>query len=741
MLKNLKSRILLLFFILIGFNFYSQETLTTAKKNYYSINKTHPEYFEVTAKYAQALLLNNKIDESFELLEKHIIELKNQRDFGNLSFLYAIQSIQYFAILDKPKSNASLVLANKYVNQTSNLEIKGYISYANGWISTRNESEINAVIFFLKAIEHYEAAKNSSSLARRKAVIYIELARIYSNWDDLELEEKFSKKALENALLQNDINTLFTAYMTIGHYHEKCLTISDSNNNSRDLSEENYLKAIELFDSNTLIYGSDLTYALLSIANLYLTYYPDMYRTKALTYTLKAKKIAADYNEPNHNAVILNLLAQISLKENKISEARNYFLEALKTLDTSIKKNLITELSIYDKLTELEEIDGNYKQALEYQKKLSITYKKIYDSKKLELSKRIDAEYEKKLQIKEYEKLELISFKKEQEIQLLNIKNLQKENEFNNLKLTQENQLKKLKLNELESQKKVQELRFAKLENLAKNNDIKNFKEKLLHIEQIKNFYVVLIIFFAFIIILIIYLYLQRTKSMKQKVTLFNLALHQEKQKNKISILTALLEGQEKERSRLARDLHDSLGGLLSATKLQLSEVSNNAKDEDKSEINNVIEHIDYAVVKLRKISHNLMPELLIKFGLEVAIKEFALRMQNNHLKIDTEFINFNTKLKKDKELFVYRIIQELVSNAIKHANANQILIQMIEDENFYHITVEDDGKGFELDDNKFKNSAGFHNIQSRIEFLKGTLNIHSEKNKGTSIEFNFQKK
>lgn len=129
------------------------------------------------------------------------------------------------------------------------------------------------------------------------------------------------------------------------------------------------------------------------------------------------------------------------------------------------------------------------------------------------------------------------------------------------------------------------------------------------------------------------------------------------------------------------------------------------------------------------------MPDLLTKYGLEVAIQEFASRISNNALEIHTEFINYSSSLSKEKELIIYRIIQELVNNAIKHADTSEIIIQISEEENQLNLTVEDNGKGFDLADLDVKKTAGFHNIELRVQFLKGTMNITSELNIGTSIE------
>ena len=226
---------------------------------------------------------------------------------------------------------------------------------------------------------------------------------------------------------------------------------------------------------------------------------------------------------------------------------------------------------------------------------------------------------------------------------------------------------------------------------------------------------------------------------MKQREELYNLELEKERQNSKISTLTALLDGQELERARLARDLHDGLGGLLSGTKIQLTHLNDKINEQVKPDLDKSIHQLDGAVDELRRVAHNLMPDLLIKYGLEEALKEYAIRMSNDQLDVDVQFLSYTNSLNKETQLFVYRIIQELVNNAIKHANASQIIIQFVEDFN-YSITVEDDGKGFDVNDLKLTQSAGLHNIQSRVEFLKGTLNIHSELNLGTSIEFQFPK-
>jgi signal transduction histidine kinase len=114
--------------------------------------------------------------------------------------------------------------------------------------------------------------------------------------------------------------------------------------------------------------------------------------------------------------------------------------------------------------------------------------------------------------------------------------------------------------------------------------------------------------------------------------------------------------------------------------------------------------------------------------------------MTTPKLDIDVQFLYYSNQLPQESQLLVYRIVQELVNNAVKHASAEQIIIQFIENESDYVIIAEDDGKGFDINILNHLHSAGFHNIRSRVEFLKGTMQIESQINIGTNIELKFPK-
>ncbi|MEO8769714.1 MAG: sensor histidine kinase [Ferruginibacter sp.] len=201
--------------------------------------------------------------------------------------------------------------------------------------------------------------------------------------------------------------------------------------------------------------------------------------------------------------------------------------------------------------------------------------------------------------------------------------------------------------------------------------------------------------------------------------------------------LNSILQGQQEERSRLAKDLHDGLGGMLSGIKLNLSSMKGNIVINEKDALlfNKSLLQLDNAIAEMRRVAHNMMPEALLKFGISDAIRDFCDGInESNSVKMKYQGINFTEPLEKSTEVILYRMVQELSNNAIKHAHANTIFIQIAQHELGITLTVEDDGKGFNMNDGNIKNGNGFKNIQSRVDYLKGSWDIKSEPGKGTSI-------
>ncbi|MFP3833777.1 ATP-binding protein [Chryseobacterium sp. SIMBA_028] len=727
-------RLLFIFTLLIcPFFAQAQDVLSKLEKEYSHASDNTIEQLNLAPKYATALFFHNHKPKSYQILQTNISIATKQSDGKYATILYAVQAMNYRLDNKETESLKSLETAKKYSLKTNNNEAKGYFQYAKGWILTRNNKTEDAVAAYLKAIDYYENSPTTSTLYGRFGNVAKELSAIYSNLNEYQLEEKYSKQFLLLASKQNDPNLTFDAYMRMGYVYEQKYDQNPSNIDLRNKVEQYYLQAITIFNKrkDAMLNKSSLSYAAINLANLYTGFDRD----KAMQYAQLANTVSLETGEAIHIASSFGIMAELAMQNKNYDLAKSYFLKASMEIGKSPVRDQNIELSILESLSRISEEQGNYKEALTYYKSYVDKYQSLYNQEKLDITKRLESQFEKERQEQKYIKLQLESDKKAQQISLMNILRKQREQVYNNLKLVEENQRERLKFSELESEKRAQQLRLSKLETQQKNNDINTIKKLLAYKEKINTYYAIFIFIFIVLIALLLYAYRQRVHSLKQRDELHALAMEKEKQNLKISTLTALLEGQEQERGRLARDLHDGLGGLLSGTKLQLSYLDPHKTQTIQEGISKSIGQIDGAVEELRRVAHNLMPDLLMKYGLEVAIQEFASRMSNATLNIHTEFIKYSNSISQDKQLLLYRIIQELVNNVIKHADASEIIIQISEEENVLNLTVEDDGKGFDHAALDMRKIAGFHNIESRVQFLKGTMNIISELNVGTSIE------
>lgn len=204
-----------------------------------------------------------------------------------------------------------------------------------------------------------------------------------------------------------------------------------------------------------------------------------------------------------------------------------------------------------------------------------------------------------------------------------------------------------------------------------------------------------------------------------------------------IKSMHSMLSGQEVERERIAQDLHDSLGGLLSTVKLQFDALQNKVQGLERMDGYKLVDKlIDEACQEVRNISNNMQPTALAKLGLEAAINDLANRFQGeNYPEIVIQLYGMDFQMESTNRLMIYRIIQELLINALKHADAKEILVQITKQEKEIIILVEDDGKGYKK--GQVKKGMGTSNIESRVRFLKGTLQVDSAINKGTSVLIN----
>ncbi|MEA5138471.1 sensor histidine kinase [Arcicella rigui] len=229
-------------------------------------------------------------------------------------------------------------------------------------------------------------------------------------------------------------------------------------------------------------------------------------------------------------------------------------------------------------------------------------------------------------------------------------------------------------------------------------------------------------------IILFVIIYYRRQRLQREA---HEEALHQ-------AMLEASVLSQEVVRRQIGGDLHDEIGTLLSATRMSLSQLSKHQLSTDKGEqiFNRTQELLNEALNNVRRISKDLMPSTLDEFGLIEALKDFSQKM-TLHTNMPIYFVcgELNKRYDSKVELALYRTAQELVNNALKHAEASQIKIILLENKAELLLQVIDDGKGFDLNEvNQPSRGIGIRNIESRISLIKGQVKFDVEIGKGSNF-------
>jgi signal transduction histidine kinase len=231
--------------------------------------------------------------------------------------------------------------------------------------------------------------------------------------------------------------------------------------------------------------------------------------------------------------------------------------------------------------------------------------------------------------------------------------------------------------------------------------------------------------------VLLYRIYRERQKLQQQRIN----ELETEKQ---LAATEAVLKGEEQERTRMAKDLHDGLGGMLSGIKHSLNTMKGNLimTPENAVAFERSIDMLDSSIREMRRVAHNMMPETLVKFGLDTALSDYCHDInQSGSIKIAYQSIGLkDAVIEQTTAITLYRIIQELVGNIIRHAAARTAIVQVTKTDRSFTVTVEDDGKGFDPSVLKQARGIGWSNIQNRVEFLKGKLDVKSQPGKGTSV-------
>lgn len=234
----------------------------------------------------------------------------------------------------------------------------------------------------------------------------------------------------------------------------------------------------------------------------------------------------------------------------------------------------------------------------------------------------------------------------------------------------------------------------------------------------------------------VLFFYFSRKKIIRKELEKKDLEIYHQKELLRAGIIT-----QEAERRRIAQDLHDDISSKLNIVSLNshLLTTPNLSGNEIAEITKNIINIAGKAVDNSRKIAHGLLPPVLDKFGFHAGVEELCLEFNSskfvnvsyqNHIQFDS--------LDKDKDLHVFRILQELMNNSLRHGKAANISILFDENEGSKRCVYTDDGSGFDVNDKQNQNGLGMKNIESRVAFLNATITIDSIINKGIKVVINF---
>jgi signal transduction histidine kinase len=267
----------------------------------------------------------------------------------------------------------------------------------------------------------------------------------------------------------------------------------------------------------------------------------------------------------------------------------------------------------------------------------------------------------------------------------------------------------------------------TKYETLQKEKQIQEQKFELTQ----KNYWIGGAIGLLVLTSLLGYSYYHR-RQLKQEAKMQAEILHQQEMATR-----AVLEAEEAERQRITKDLHDGVGQMMSAAKMNLSAVEsglNLQTAEQKLAFENIIQLVDDSCKEVRSVSHNMMPNALLKNNLAAAVREFIDKLDQRVIKVHLYAQGLEERLDLNIETILYRVIQECVNNVIKHSGADTLDITIIKEPAELTATIEDNGNGFDTSDKEKFEGIGLKNMRTRIEYLKGTIDVDSAPGHGTVV-------
>ncbi len=557
----------------------------------------------------------------------------------------------------------------------------------------------DAVNFGLKALHNFESIQKEQIVA----TVANNLGAAYKNLGDLKNALKYYQKSLEIRERLNLQGQIGQNYLNLGSFY---------------VTAGNLIKGLEyLVLAEKKFQTQNNNYDLAKVyGNIGNVYYQKSDLTKALEYYNRSLELKKALDVIEKDPLIFNNIGAIYYKQNDFDNALKYYLKSC-----SIQEENDEDILFMDSYTNVGDIylyRKDFSNAIYY-------YLRSLDIARSSDKKIIEAQTMKRLS-------ECYSYIGEFEIaDDYNKKYIQLTDSLDNnfrdaMILAQQFQDEKFKTELLQKDLKI------------KNERIKNYEAK----NEIQLVTIVSLIV-SVSLILILFTTILRVRAQRQKRIKAEKEAEVQAQKleelirsGELKSLNAMLLGQEEERKRIAKDLHDSVGSMLSVVQMHFGMVENQIEGLRKpsnKQYKKAYTLLNDAIQEVRNVSHNLENGTLNKFGITAAVEDLCESISSSQI-IKAECIShaLEDRLGFELEVVIYRVIQELVKNVLYHSKADELTVQLIRSKNFINITVEDNGVGF--DHTEATNGMGFNNIEARIEPFGGIISVDSQKEAGTII-------
>lgn len=560
----------------------------------------------------------------------------------------------------------------------NNLKGIAIADYKDGVINRRKGNYADAIDDIQRYLDYAESQKDQRLI---KNGMY-QLAVIYEEVGDYTPALEIYLELLDSAQAQNAIkgiglyqNSIGIIYKNLGNYNE---------------ARERYLHSIEVLKDSE--YKEDLGN---SYGNLATVYGLEGKNEQAVSYALLALESYSSINDQWGKAMSYSNLGELYFNMGDLTQAEHYNRLALaiqeKNEYAEQSVSLVNLGRIFVRKSDPESAANYFKKALDLDPQLD--YKAMIHHGLYEY-------YEEQ---KDFEQA-LDHYQKFEQIQD-SVAGLETIKDINRLQF------------KFETARKDKEL-------IAQDLIIKNQENTILTNEakSTRNLFLGLVALGALVFVL--FYFRQRQQLNKKEIESLKVS-------QALTKLEALIEGEENERQRLAQDLHDGINGDLSVIKYKLTSIDRSKLSAEESKDHaTAVSMLDHAIEQVRSISHDLAPPSLKEYNIVEAIGQYCLKVSSgSKIKIDFQHYGERMDLPVDKETALYRITQELLNNSIRHSNAKQILVQINFHENAIHVSVQDDGVGYNTEEKG--DGIGLSNIRSRAQFLGADLNVESS-DKGT---------